>query len=250
MSEALFRPVRAPRPFEMVVAQIADAIMVGNLAVGERLPPERELAAQMEISRPTLREAESILIAAGVLEARGRGTYVLSGLIPVDILEQGVAMRVSQAANVIEMRRLLEPRIAQLAGLRATNQDFEYFEHLLALQREHQANRQRMIALDTRFHLAIARATHNPLIVEQATVVMRHHERARLAVVETPLAIDIVIKSHEEIVSAIAAGDEETIARAVDEHLRWFEQMWEEIIGRPKLRMPRDFPADLSNSAA
>jgi DNA-binding FadR family transcriptional regulator len=65
---SIFKPVGTRRTFEEAVEQIADSIMVGDLHVGDRLPTERALAAQMQISRPTLREAIRLLADAGVLE--------------------------------------------------------------------------------------------------------------------------------------------------------------------------------------
>src|SRR4051812_49580291 len=80
-----FDPVSTRRTFEEAVEQIAEQIKAGDLHAGDRLPSERELAAQMRISRPTLREAIKTLVEAGVLEVRrgeAGGDFVAPGLVP------------------------------------------------------------------------------------------------------------------------------------------------------------------------
>src|SRR5205814_1291541 len=83
--ESSFEPVATRRTFEEAVEQIAERVKSGDLVVGDRLPSERELAALMRISRPTLREAVKVLAEAGVLEVRrgqSGGTFVASELVP------------------------------------------------------------------------------------------------------------------------------------------------------------------------
>src|SRR3954449_5187615 len=87
--ESSFEPVSSRRTFEEAVEQIAERIKAGDLHLGDRLPSERELAALMRISRPTLREAVKVLAEAGVLEVRrgqSGGTFVASELVPRELL--------------------------------------------------------------------------------------------------------------------------------------------------------------------
>src|SRR5262245_31295117 len=124
----MFRPAQTRRTFEDAVEQIAEAIHAGDLQVGDRLPSERTIASQMQISRPTLREAIRVLTKAGIVEVKpgpGGGMFVRSEDIPTDVLHKGVEIRISEVANVLEARRLFEPRVAQLAALRVTEADFE-----------------------------------------------------------------------------------------------------------------------------
>jgi|SRR6185437_6581945 len=112
----IFKPVGTRRTFEEAVEQITDSIFVGD-----RLPAERTLAALMQISRPTLREAIRVLTDAGVLEVkRSGGTSVASDYVPRDVIRGRSELRVSEVTAVLETRRLLEPRVAQLAALRPT----------------------------------------------------------------------------------------------------------------------------------
>ena len=137
--ERTFEPVSSRRTFEDAVEQIAEKIKSGDLHVGDRLPSERELAAQMRISRPTLREAVRTLAEAGVLDVRrgqSGGIFVSSELIPRELVRSRQAIRVSEVAGVLEARRLLEPRVAQLAAVHASEDDFAALAALIERKRE------------------------------------------------------------------------------------------------------------------
>ena len=111
----MFEPVRTRRTFEEAAEQIAHKVRTGELRVGDKLPGERTLAVQMEISRPTLREAVRILVEAGLLEVRrgpGGGMFVAADVVPVELVREKSTMRVGEVAAVLEARRLVEPRVA------------------------------------------------------------------------------------------------------------------------------------------
>jgi GntR family transcriptional repressor for pyruvate dehydrogenase complex len=96
-----FDPVSTRRTFEEAVEQIAEQIKAGDLHAGDRLPSERELAAQMRISRPTLREAIKTLVEAGVLEVRrgqSGGIFVASELVPRELLRSRQEIRFGEVA--------------------------------------------------------------------------------------------------------------------------------------------------------
>ena len=134
-----FEPVSTRRTFEEAVEQIAEQIKGGDLHTGDRLPSERELAAQMRISRPTLREAIKTLTEAGVLEVRrgqSGGIFVASELVPRELLRSRQEIRFGEIAGVLEARRLLEPRVAQLAAVHATEEDFVVMTETIERQRE------------------------------------------------------------------------------------------------------------------
>ena len=85
----VFTPVRTRRTFEEAAEQIADKVRTGDLRVGDKLPGERALASQMQISRPTLREAVKVLVEAGLLEVRrgpGGGMFVATDVVGVELV--------------------------------------------------------------------------------------------------------------------------------------------------------------------
>ena len=239
-----FRAISGRRVFEEAVEQIADAVRVGDLLVGSRLPSERELCTQMGISRPTLREAIKVLVRAGVLNVKpgpGGGMYVKSELVPRGLGEEHGELRVGEVFGILEARRLLEPRVAQLAGLHASEDDYEAMQRSIDLQREHMADRDRFIQLDTRFHVAIARATRNPTAISLMRHLLRRVEVARDMAIRTPHEPERAIGLHETTLAAIKSGDPELIDNAMDEHLSFLERIWEEETGRSRLRKTPDF---------
>ena len=240
----LFKPVRTRRTFEEALEQIVEAVRAGDLRVGDRLPSERALATQMEISRPTLREAIKILSDAGVLELRSRprgGIYVRSEHVPRDLLARRSELRLGEVAGVLEARRLFEPRVAQLAGLYGSDDDFDALARTIELQRESAHDRARLLQLDHRFHLMIARATRNTTIVQLMRVLLQRLEIARDMTPRAPHDAELEVAIHERTLRAIVSGDLERIEDAMDEHLSYLERIWEEETGRVRLRTVPDF---------
>jgi GntR family transcriptional regulator, transcriptional repressor for pyruvate dehydrogenase complex len=248
--ERSFEPVATRRTFEEAVEQIAEKIKAGDLHTGDRLPSERELAAQMRISRPTLREAIKVMAEAGVLEVRrgqAGGIFVASELVPRELLRTRQEIRFSEVADVLEARRLLEPRVAQLAAVHANEEDFAAMARTIERKREVAAsddflrNEDLFLQLDLKFHIAMARATRNASIVSLMRSLLRHLEIARDMAMHAPLVPDWTIEIHERTLSAIRAADFPLIESVMDEHLAQLEQTWEKETGRGLVRPLPDF---------
>src|SRR5215211_5734438 len=136
-----FKPVEARGTVRQVVERIAEPIRLGRLRFGDRLPAERALAQQLGVSRETVRKAVRALVDAGVLEVTsGRGSrsgiHVRSDLIPPELLHGPASLPIGEISGVLEARRLFEPRVAQLAGLLATEDDFAELQGVVDLQRD------------------------------------------------------------------------------------------------------------------
>ena len=246
----MFQPVKTRRSFEGAVHQIAYAIRSGELTIGDRLPSERALAAVFQISRPTLREAVRLLTRAGLLEIKpgaSGGIFVKSEVVPLDLVEQGIDMVTSAVSSVLEARRLFEPRVAQMAGLFASEDDFVSMQDILDAQRAAVRNRELFNQLDERFHIAMARASGNPTLV----TVMRGL-LGRLAIAfdmdnRWPLDPERGLALHERTLLALRTRDAAMIESAMDEHLSLLERYWEVEAGRGS---PRPLPAYITNIAA
>ena len=245
-----FEPVSTRRTFEEAVEQIAEQIKAGDLHTGDRLPSERELAAQMRISRPTLREAIKTLTEAGVLQVRrgqSGGIFVASELVPRELLRSRQEIRFGEIAGVLEARRLLEPRVAQLAAVHATDEDFAVMTQTIDRQRELAASddflshEDLFLQLDMKFHLALARATGNSTIVGLMRTLLRQLEIARDMAMHAPLVPDWTIDIHSRTLAAVRAADFPLIDAVMDEHLAQLEQIWERETGRGLVRPLPDF---------
>ena len=244
----VFAPVQTRRTFEEAVEQIAEKIKLGELVVGDRLPSERALAEQMQISRPTLREAVKVLVDSGLVEVRrgsGGGMFVATDHVPREMLVQQREMRIGEVAQVLEARRLLEPRVAQLAAMRATDDDFLTLEKTIDQQRALTAKNgkglaegklDRFLALDVQFHIGIARATGNAHIVSLVRSLYRQLEIARDMAMHHEPVPDWSIGIHERTLAAIRSGDLEEVDRVMDEHLGQLEHTWEQETGRTLVR--------------
>ena len=240
-----FAPVGPRRTFEGAVEQIAERVRLGELVDGDRLPSERELAATMQISRQTLREAVRVLADAGVLRVRagsGGGIFVASGYVPLELLRSKSELRLEEVAGVLEARRLIEPRVAQLAAVHAREEDFAALRAIIERQQalldegDVLAHEDRFLQLDTQFHLRIARATGNTTIVSLMRTLLRRLELARDLALHQPTVGSWVIDIHNRTLAAIAAADHARIDVVMDEHLAALEQAWEQQTDRVLVR--------------
>jgi DNA-binding FadR family transcriptional regulator len=245
----VFSPVQTRRTFEEAVEQIAEKIKLGELRVGDRLPSERALAEQMQISRPTLREAVKVLQDSGLVAVRrgsGGGMFVATELVPPELLATRRDMRIGEVAQVLEARRLLEPRVAQLAAAHAGEQDFAAMQKTIERQRElvgpdFLKHEDLFLQLDMAFHLAVARATGNSTVVSLMRSLLGKLEVARDMAMHAPTVPEWTIDIHERTLEAIRAADFDLIDEVMDEHLAQLEQMWERETGRGLIRPLPDF---------
>ena len=237
---SMFTPVRTRRSFEEALDQIAELITAGDLEVGDRLPPEREMAAQLDISRPTLREALKVLSQAGIIEVRSRsgGTVVRSDLIPREVISGRSDVVVEAVGDVLEVRRVIETSIARIASVRASEQDFRAMRATIDLQRAASHDDVAYhLQLDERFHLLMARATGNPMFVELVRTIFGRLAIARDMTPRTAGDTALEVDIHARTLSALESRDPVVIDAAMDEHLSYLETIWERETGR-RLRRP------------
>jgi DNA-binding FadR family transcriptional regulator len=229
----MFDPVRTRHTFEEAAEQIAGKIRAGELRTGDKLPPERDLAVMMEISRPTLREAVRMLVEAGVVEVRrgpGGGIFVAGDLVPIELVRKRSSLRLAEMAEVLEARRLIEPGVAQLAALRAGDAELEGLERSIAAMHDicdrgyRPADEDRFLQLDLQFHLALARASGNPTVEALMRTLLRKLEIARDMAMHLPLVPEWTVQIHERTLEAVRSGDERQVADVMDEHLGQLER--------------------------
>lgn len=227
-----------------MVAELSEAIRGGDLRFGDPLPAERTLAARLNVSRTTLRKGIRILADAGVLEIRSgvgsrSGTVVRSELVPPELLGRP-APPIAEISGVLQARRLLEPRVAQLAGFAATEDDLDEMAQVIQRQREaaEAGDVDGVRQLDPSFHLAIARATHNETVVVLMQTLLQRLNLPRQPTVAEGEA-EWTVEIHERTLAAIAGRDPFRIEVTMDEHLRMLERSWQHDSGA---NLPREVP--------
>ncbi|REE98670.1 FadR/GntR family transcriptional regulator [Thermomonospora umbrina] len=220
---AVLRPVRAGNAFEETVERLLQVIKLGVVAHGDRLPPERELAPRLGVSRVTLREAIRALQEEGYVESRrGRsgGTFVIyrTPRPRRGDLARVAEGQVEQLTDALTYRMAVETGAAQLlASSGLTDQRAARLRW--ALDGVNTADAAEYRRLDARFHLTIAELTGSTLLSTACA-------DARMRVTDLLNAIPVLRRNiehsaaqHVAIVDAILAGDPEAARRAVVEHL-------------------------------
>jgi DNA-binding FadR family transcriptional regulator len=168
--EAVFQPVRPPTTFEETVERLGTAIRLGLLAPGSRLPPERELAGELRISRSTLREALTTLTQSGHLVAqrgRGGGTFVAEAPPLAELETEPLGQ---QAWAVLEHRVAIETGAVILACERGREPDLDRLDDLVDKMFE-AADFEDYRRADIRFHIGVAEAARSPRLVTEMTEV-------------------------------------------------------------------------------
>jgi DNA-binding FadR family transcriptional regulator len=234
-SVALFSPVEVPRTIDAVVEQLADLIRVGKVPQGQFLPGERQLAAAMSVSRRTLRDALEILGDAGVLSVvsgPGGGTSVTSVWVP-DLSDPQAPLETEHVFMILEARRALEPRVAQLAALRGTEQDFAAMRETIELQRTAPIDSQQYWLSNARFHRQLWRASGNREL-ELAMRSIYRKLQAVVSVVDEPLSVRIDL--HEATLAAVMGGNLDEIDAVMDDHFAHLERLCEITYGRARIR--------------
>ena len=230
---ANFQPLETQGTTDAVLRRIAAAISQGHFMPSDRLPSERDLAAQLGVSRQTARNAVRVLAEAGVVtvisgQGAGSGARVLSNYVPLDLVGADRPQPdFREVASVLEARRLLEPNVAVLAGFKMIDEDYDAMHEVIELQKA-ASDLEGIRSLDIRFHLAIAAAAHNRVITALMQDLMQRLDVARHVVsVDSETEARETIDIHERTLEAILSRDSERTERVMDEHLGMLEDAWE-----------------------
>lgn len=223
LPEAVLRPVRGHHAFEACVEQLATAIRLGVYPLGTSLPPERELATILHVSRATLREAMAALREAGLVETtRGRGGGTVVTLKPRTPSARAAARtspeRRRDWLDALEFRSVIEPGAAYLAARsRPTGVRRKQLEQALAdvdSASKPAAHRQ----ADSRFHLTVASLADSPRVIEAVTSVQATLHEMLLAIPVLSTNIAHSDRQHAALVKAILAGNAERARQVMEEH--------------------------------
>lgn len=243
-----FEPVRSRKTLDDVLHQIADAIRSGAVDEGELLPGERALAARMQVSRPTVRAAVQALVDAGVLEVksgRSGGARVVSMWVPAELTAVSRRAPSSDAVfRLLEARRAVEPRLAQLAAVRGTERDFARMEESIELLDAHRDERGRYEQAHDLFHRVMWQAAQNPLLERTMVSIFRELAVERDSMTRTSGDHAAGIELHQSTLRALKSGRAEQVEREMHRHLAHFELLMEDVFDRGMTNRIPDFLRD------
>jgi GntR family transcriptional repressor for pyruvate dehydrogenase complex len=216
---------REPSLAARVTQELLDSIVEGRLRTGQRLPSERDLSEQFGVSRTVIREAVRGLEAKGVVEVRsGRGLQVAAVTSAqvsetFDLFVRGQQIKDNvQPENISEVREMLELRIVELACERATDDDLAEVTAAFA-SIEKATTGDQAAEGDSNFHLAIARATHNPLLITLLESVNATIRTVRRESLQRPGRKAEAQEQHQKVLDHLLARDIIGATKAMAHHL-------------------------------
>jgi DNA-binding FadR family transcriptional regulator len=217
--EAVFMPVRPPSTFEETVERLGTAIRLGLLPPGSRLPPERELAGELRISRSTLRQALTTLVQSGhLVSLRGRrgGTFVseqppLAGHDDEPFDQEALA--------VLDYRVAIECGSVLLAAERGSEEQLKRLEALVAKMAEEIGDFDEYRRTDIRFHIGIAEAAGSPRLISAMTDVQAQMTDLISLIPHPAEVLGRSNEQHRRLVRLLRKGDGVGAVRLLRDHV-------------------------------
>ncbi len=219
----MYKVIQASRLYEQIVQQIEGSILKGELSEGSQLPAERDLAKQFGVSRTAVREAIKALQEKGLVDAfPGRGTFVTNG--NSNSMRRSLDRIVKSGdsdgwAYLVEVREILEPEIAALAAVRADDQDLATMREAVDVMDQAGRDSDAFIEADLDFHLALAEAAANPIVLSLIDSIVGLLREQRLRIFRIGGGSERGQHHHKRILDAIKRHDPQGARAAMQAHL-------------------------------
>ena len=221
------RQVRKTRIYHEIVDQIRGLIAAGRIKPGDRLPPERELAELFKASRNSVRDAIRVLEQMGLIESRqGDGTYVRS--VSVEQLTEPLALLLLQSRTQMrelwEVRRVLEPALAEFAAARITDEELAELDAILEQQRRKVEAGFIALEEDTAFHNGIAEAARNTVMLRALDTLVDLLRQSRERSLQQHDRPAYSLAGHRRILAALRRRDPDGARTEMLRHLHDIEE--------------------------
>lgn len=216
------RQVRKTKVYHEIVDQIRELIAAGRIKPGDRLPPERELAELFKASRNSVRDAIRVLEQMGLIESRqGDGTYVRS--VSAEDLAEPLALMLLQSRTQMrelwEVRRVLEPALAEFAAARITDEELEELDAILEAQGRKVEAGYTALEEDTAFHNGIAQAARNTVMLRALDTLVDLLRQSRERSLQQRDRPAYSLAGHRRILAALHRRDPEAARSEMLRHL-------------------------------
>jgi GntR family transcriptional repressor for pyruvate dehydrogenase complex len=219
----MYTAVRASRLYQQIVEQIEQSIRSGQLKPGDQLPAERDLAERFGVSRTAVREAVKALGEKGLVEALpGRGTFVIDATSQV--IKQSLDLLINNStpeglAHLEDVREIFEPEIAARAAIRAEPKQLAAMRDAIEAMERSLDDSGAYIEADLDFHLALAEAAQNPLVLTLIDSIVGLLRVQRTRVFHAPEGPARGQHHHRRILHAVENHDPEAARAAMQSHL-------------------------------
>ena len=224
----MYKVVRTSRLYEQIVQQIEESVLNGSLKPGDQLPAERDLAQRLGVSRTAVREAVKTLREKGLVEAySGRGTFVTDGTSQAARQSFDLMVKIGQqegSPHLAELRLILEPGIAAMAAERVEDEDLTAMRDAVAVMERSQKDPEAYIEADLDFHLALAEAVANPLILSLIDSIVGLLREQRIKIFNVEGGPQRGQFHHKRILEAMERRDPEMARSAMRAHLEQVRQ--------------------------
>jgi GntR family transcriptional regulator, transcriptional repressor for pyruvate dehydrogenase complex len=224
----VYKVIRNSRLYEQIVQQIEESVLNGTLKPGDQLPAERDLAQRLGVSRTAVREAVKALREKGLVEAySGRGTFVTNGTSQAARQSFDLMVKIGQqdgSPHLAELRLILEPGIAALAAARVEEEDLAAMREAAGVMDRTQKDPAAFIEADLDFHLALAEAAANPLILSLIDSIVGLLREQRIKIFNVEGGPQRGQFHHKRILEAMERRDPEMARGAMRAHLEQVRQ--------------------------
>ena len=213
------RPVTRPRLYEQVAQQILDWVRESGLQVGDRLPPERELASRLGVSRATVSQALVAMEVVGVVAVRHGDGAVLVESSGTSKVVEALRRHAQRLPDIIEAREALESKLAGLAAVRRTEEDLARIDAALEVMAADIESGGRGVTGDELFHAAVTTAGHSALLQRLMGEISDLVRETRIESLSQPDRPAESLAGHRRIAAAIRDRDTAGAAAAMSDHV-------------------------------
>jgi GntR family transcriptional regulator, transcriptional repressor for pyruvate dehydrogenase complex len=220
--KAEFEAVRRTKVYEHVAQQLQRMIVDGLFQPGEKLPPERELAEMLQVSRGSLRDAIRTLELMGLVEPRqGEGTVVVDPTAKslINPLATVLLRQRELVSDLLEFRRMIEPTLAARASVNASEEEIAAMQEILRRQKEKMDRGELAIDEDSEFHYAIAQAARNSVVLKVLDAFMDLLRESRERSLQADGRLQKSFTGHRQILTAIRRRDRAAAEQAMRRHI-------------------------------